>query len=183
MRLVTCFTLIFLSFAINAVENQNQPCNDTDTFFPFKAGREAEQSQHHIEAFDIYCQLAFRGDYRAQFKLATYYHNGIDNYIAVDQQFAYFWAKLANLKIESRKKSLFVAQLKEKLTDKQFLQAEKRFLTLASKVPTGSRIDQKYKPIDLAKLLKKRKKQRKQEYTGSRIKRDKMPDFLKAIFL
>lgn len=182
MRMLSFLMSLFLATLTLASESNDSFCNNSDKFFPFKAAKEAEKSNYKIEAFDMYCQLAFKGDYRAQYQLANFYNSGIDDYVPVDFEFAYLWAKLANSQIPSRKKSLLINELSNKLTSSQLKNADNKFIVFSQRVPTGRRIDQEYKSIDLAKELRLMKKRRKQEYVGSRIKKDKMPEHLKTTF-
>ncbi|TPH15716.1 hypothetical protein [Litorilituus lipolyticus] len=181
MKLAILFILtLFSSFALSSEVNGSL-CNSSDKFFPYKAAKKAEKSDYIIEAFNMYCQLAFNGDYRAQYKLASFYSQGIKNYVSVDKEFAYLWAKLANSQVQSRKKSLLVDKLAGQLTNSQRVNADKNFLVFVQKIPSGRRIDQEYEPIDLAKELRLMEKRRKNEFVGSRIKKDEMPKHLKIV--
>ncbi|QBY03887.1 hypothetical protein E2K93_05600 [Thalassotalea sp. HSM 43] len=147
-----------------------------EQFFPYKAGIQAQQDERHEEAFDIFCQLSFKGDYRAQFQMAQYFAVGVTDYIEADPVFAVLWADLANSRKKSVKRQRFIDTTKATLTDEQ----HKVFITLLPRflqsVPTGQRIDMQFEPLDLNKLYQEYQKAREpQEYTGSRIKRDKPP--------
>ncbi len=178
MKTLVSFLLLIYSSLLSASENEGA-CKKLDTFFPYKAGIVAERSGEVEYAFDIYCDLAFKGDYRAQFKLAQFYSNGIEGYIEPNQIFAVVWAKIANAKIVTRKKSDFIEQLVSELPQKEVEESNKLYTAAIRAVPTGIRIDMKYKPLDLKKILEEHNK--KQLYTGSRIKRKEPPPGLGII--
>ncbi len=165
--LLILFTLL-QSFCSHANEVESG-CENLNLFIPYKAGVQAEKQQLNQQAFAIYCQLAFKGDYRAQFKLAKYYYHGIENFLEQDLQTAYLWAVLSN--------SYVVSSNRTKLTEKiysLFNEREKSELVVLANnfvnlIPSGNRIDMEYKPIDYQKLIKLNKeklKPKKQTWTN-----------------
>lgn len=178
MKYLGLLFLMIFTAVVDANETKGA-CKKLDTFFPYKAGIEAERASEVEYAFDIFCNLAFKGDYRAQFKLAQYYNSGIKNYIEQNQVFALVWAKIANTKILTRRKSDFISQLMNQLPESQLVEVDGLYATAIRSVPTGIRVDMKYKPIDLQKILEEHNK--KKSYTGTRIKRSEPPPGLGII--
>lgn len=148
-------------------------CKPLSEFVPYKAGVKVEKQGDHKKAFDIYCHLAIQGDYRAQFKIAQYFHSGIEGEVETNLVHAYIWAKYSNHYVKSRKRGEFAARIANALSEEQRAAASSSYTMLASVIPGGRRIDMLYKPIDLAKLLKEKNKKKK--FTGSNIKRNEAP--------
>ncbi|MCW9029355.1 MAG: hypothetical protein OQJ80_10520 [Kangiella sp.] len=167
------FITLFLYSSFVYSNQSDGACKKIDTFFPYKAGIVAEKSGEPEYAFDIFCNLAFKGDYRAQFKLAQYYNQGLENYIEPNKVYAVVWARIANTKILTRRKSNFIEQVMSELPDTGINQVDELYSSAIRMIPTGIRIDMKYKPLDLKKILEEHNK--KQQYTGSRIKRSEPP--------
>jgi len=178
MKNLLLILFVVFSSAVEANES-NEACKKIDVFFPYKAGIVAERAGEQEYAFDIFCNLAFKGDYRAQFQLAQYYREGIENYIEPNIVYATVWAKIANSKIETRRKSSFIEELIERLTKDNLNEVNKLYASARTIVPTGIRIDMKYKPLDLDRILKEHNK--KKQYTGSRIRRSEPPPGLGVI--
>jgi len=174
--------ILFLLTSSNCIGEDDKPrnCNKLNNFFPYKAGIVAEKKEAYTLSFDIFCNLAFKGDYRAQFKMAKYYKSGIDEYVEPNLIYAYVWARISNFHIESRKRDNFIKQLKTSLNEKEKNQSDKLFWTAVRVIPGGARIDMKYEPIDLEKILEKQN--HKKYYTGSRIKRKTPPENLGIIY-
>ena len=174
VKLMVCVWLIALPWAGQA-EVVQLPCGDDfDTFYPYKAGVQAEQDQLTEEAFQIFCQLAFKGDYRAQFKLAEYYAQGIPGLIDPDLEFAYIWAALSNSQVVSKRRADFKDSLVTSIPEERLHALASQLKRALQMVPSGARIDMQYKPIDYQKLIEQNKKRReKKTVTGSHIKRDK----------
>ncbi len=166
---------IVCSFIVFCTETkaENNSCKVLSKFFPYKAGVALEKKGKHNNAFDIYCHLAIQGDYRAQFKIAQYFQTGIEGKLEASSVHAIVWAKFANYYIKSRKRADFISSVEQNLSEEQLAIASERFSFMVSMMPGGRRIDMQYKPIDIAELIKEKKKKRK--FTGSNIKKDKAP--------
>ncbi len=179
------YSIIFLAVSLcsqSLLATEPNSCQDLQAFFPYKAGVQAQQDGHHAQAFDIFCNLSFKGDYRAQFKMAYYFDTGVKGYIDSDLVFALLWAKLSNHKIKSLKRKRFIEQLEASLTQEQMNKFRSVYYKFIAKMPTGNRIDMQYEPLDLQKLYKVYQEDRAPKtYTGSRIKRDKPPINLGSI--
>jgi hypothetical protein len=158
--------ILFISTVLRA--NDQIACGENSSFLAYKAGVYAEKNGFIEDSFDIYCQLAFQGDYRAQFKLAQFYKQGIPNILNEDVSFAYVWAKLSNSYIQSTKRSSYIQKIKLALNHNELINAEKLYDLAKSTINTGRRIDQEYKKLDLDKYLNKNRS--KSYTTGSRIK-------------
>jgi hypothetical protein len=158
--------ILFISTVLRA--NDQISCGENSSFLAYKAGVYAEKNGFIEDSFDIYCQLAFQGDYRAQFKLAQFYKQGIPNILKEDVFFAYVWAKLSNSYIQSTKRSSYIQKIKSSLNVTELKNAEKLYDIAKVTLNTGRRIDQEYKKLDFDKFLNK---SRSEAYTtGSRIK-------------
>jgi len=161
---------ILLVFIVSSVVKANEQidCGENSDFIAYKAGVYAEKNGFIEDSFDIYCQLAFQGDYRAQFKLAEFYKQGIPNTLKQDATYAYVWAKLSNSYMQSTKRSSYIQKIKLSLNVDELKNAEKLYDLAKVSINTGRRIDQEYKKLDLDKYLNK---SRSESYTtGSRIK-------------
>lgn len=174
MKFMLYWLFIFLPF-IGQAENAELPCeNDFDSFFPYKAGIQAEQDNLTLEAFNIFCVLAFKGDYRAQFKLAQYYEKGIPGLIDSDFEFAYIWAALSNSQVVSKKRNDFIESIYNLISEERKQTVHLKYQRATQMIPSGFRIDMQYKAIDYQKLFElNKKRQEKKSVTGSHIKRDK----------
>ncbi len=174
LKLMVCTWFIFLSWQGQAEEVQ-LPCGDDfDTFYPYKAGIQAEKDDLTEEAFIIFCQLAFKGDYRAQFKLAQYYSNGITGLIDPDLEFAYIWAALSNSQVVSKKRADYKETIFASIPEDRQEVLISQYKRALQMVPSGLRIDMQYKPINYQKLFEQNKKRsEKKSVTGSHMKRDK----------
>jgi hypothetical protein len=161
---------IVLSLSMEVLAEEGSDCVKLGSFFPYKAGIYAEQkSFQKINAFDIFCNLSYKGDYRAQFKLAKYYEKGVPDYVDANLTYALIWAKLSNSQIKSRKRQIYIDRLIKTLDEKEINTANKLYDVVKLYMPSGLRIDMEYKEIDLEEVFRNQKK----EYTGSRIKRKK----------
>lgn len=178
MKNLLLILFVIISSTVEANES-DEACKKIEAFFPYKAGIVAEKSGEPEYAFDIFCNLAFKGDYRAQFKLAQYYREGIENYIEPNNVYATVWAKIANSKILTRKKTDFINDLLKGLSSDDIKEINMLYASAKKVIPTGNRIDMKYKPLDLEKILKEHNK--KKQYTGSRIRRSEPPPGLGII--
>lgn len=175
-----CILILLAIFPSLTKANESEgACTKIEAFFPYKAGIVAERAGEPEYAFDIFCNLAFKGDYRAQFKLAQYYSEGIENYIEPNNTYAAVWAKLSNSEIVTRKKSDYIERILNHLSKEDISEVNKLYSSAISFIPTGNRIDMKYKPLDLQKILKEHNK--KEKYTGSRIRRSEPPPGLGII--
>lgn len=174
MKSLICCLLFVLPWVGQAEEVQ-LPCGDDfDTFYPYKAGIQAEKDDLILEAFQIYCQLSFKGDYRAQFKMAQYYAMGIPGFVDPDLEFAYIWAALSNSQVVSKKRTDFMESLLVSIPEERHEELTAKYHRARQMVPSGARIDMQHKPIDYQKLFEQNKKRReKKKVTGSHIKRDK----------
>lgn len=172
MKIVIFISLLLYSSFVYSNQSEGA-CKKMDTFFPYKAGIVAEKSGESEYAFDIFCNLAFKGDYRAQFKLAQYYNHGLENYIEPNKVYAVVWARIANTKIPTRRKSNFIEQVMSELPGTETNEVDELYSSAIRMIPTGIRIDMKYKPLDLKKILEEHNK--KKQYTGTRIKRSEPP--------
>ncbi|MCW8878277.1 MAG: hypothetical protein OQK51_14605 [Kangiellaceae bacterium] len=172
-KLVLIFCIIGALLTPELSMAEGSSCKPLSEFVPYKAGVKVEKRGEHKKAFDIYCHLAIQGDYRAQFKIAQYFDTGIKGELEPNLVHSYVWAKYANHYVKSRKRAEFAANIGAKLTEEQRAMASSAYTLLASIMPGGLRIDMQYKPIDIAKLLKEKRKKKK--FTGSNIKRDEAP--------
>ena len=172
------FTLLLITQLIFANDSKIN-CDKTDTFFPYKAGIIAEKNSE-VKAFAIYCNLALKGDYRSQNKLARYYFTGIPNELKPDKISAYVWSKLSISVIKSKKKEAFLKNIKNQLSESEILDAETLFKLIINTIPSGYRIDGQYKPLDLSDFLNQQQNQIK---TGTRIKSKKSIRALNSINL
>lgn len=161
-RLLISLALIFVTSTLSANE-----CRELSGFYTYKAGILLQNEGKNEEAFDVFCNLAYQGDYRAQFKLSRYYKTGIENSVEANEVYALIWAKLSNNSIKSKKRQQFILSLKESMITPQIAQALELFSAVSRIIPTHRRIDQQFKPIDWKRV----KRQIYKEYTGSRIKR------------
>ena len=180
MKFLTAIILFTASTVCTAKENDARSCNKLDKFFSYKAGIVAEKKNVLSLSFDIFCNLAFQGDYRAQFKMAKYYKDGLNDYVEPNLIYAYVWARISNFHIISRKREKFIKELKALLTENERQNSDQLFWSAVRIIPVGARIDMEYKPIDLDKILKKHNERK--AYTGSRIKRQKPPENLGIIY-
>lgn len=134
------------------------------------------------EAFSKYCNLAFAGDYRSQFKMAQYYTGDIQTNFNNNYELAWVWASLSNGHVISANRSRFIEALEKKLSQEQLNQAKALLIESKEIVKTGIRIDQEMKPVDLFKIMKQyQKRTAKKAYTGSRIKKDEAPSNVDTI--
>lgn len=173
-------SVLLLCCANLSAQEADLPCNVIDTFVPFKAGVKAAKSNNHELAFDIFCNLSFKGDYRAQFRLAKYYDGSHASIEETNKVYAWVWANLSNAMVKSTQRAGYIAQLKSQLSADELQLAQKLWRVSKHKIPTGIRLDQQFEPLNYEKLL--RKHNRKTEYTGSRIKKETPPKNL-GIFL
>jgi len=177
--------LTFFSGYLFAESIAYSGCNYSNEFYSYKAAKQAENEGFIEDALGIYCTLAFRGDYRAQYQMALFYENGVDELIESNVEVAYLWATLSNKAVHSKKRQDTIDRLENTLRAQSDFNREKQMLLtraiaqLSLIIPTGRRIDMKYEPIDLRKAMEEKNKKR--EYTGSRIKRDKPPGFLSIV--
>ncbi len=172
-HLALLFILCLIPDVTNAADLSNKCGNDMQTFFPYKAGIEAEKNEMYTEAFIIFCNLALKGDYRAQFKLANYYYSGIPELIEIDYEFAYIWSKLSNHYTTSKRKTLFTEKILQKIAVKNRQTLHLKYEVALNIIPAGTKIDQKYEPINYSKIIKEYKKRKeKKQFVGSRIRRD-----------
>ena len=164
MRLIILF--VSCAITINLYAQEIEVCNIYDEYPLYPAGIKAEKEGHRFNAFEIYCNLAFRGDYRAQFKMAQMYRDGIKDHVNQDLQMAYIWARLANSYATSKRKQKLVDEISAEMDAQALKEAEGLYTSVVVVIPTGRRIDQDHAPVDLDKLRKSKKKL----FTGSRIK-------------
>ncbi len=168
MKGVYLIFVLILACDASAIDIKKD-CESPDLFFPYKAGIQAEKDNLIQQAFAIFCNLAFKGDYRAQFKLAQYYHQGIEDVVQQDQEVAYLWARLSNAYVISKKRTIFIEKIYQAFDAEKKQRLNKLALGLLQTIPTGARIDMQYKPIDYKKLWKQQKKKnepKKQTWTN-----------------
>ncbi len=163
------------------IAEQKNNCVATDKFFPYKAGVFAEKKGTPTTAFNIYCNLAYKGDYRAQFKLAQYFSHGIPELVEPDKVQSYLWASLSNYSVKSKKRERFILQLEKSFAEDELNKLKRTVHKARKYIPVGARIDMQYKALDLEKLIEKAKKDEKKVYTGSRLKSKKPPGTVSVI--
>ena len=177
MKILVFFVAGLMAFAIHAAEDSFSHCTIYEEFPFYQSGVLAEKAGETFNAFEIYCNLAFRGDYRAQFKLAQLYQSGVDGHFSSDLKMAYVWASMANSYVFSKRKQKLIDELTAALDSEALAAAKKLYGSTAIVLPTGRRIDQNHEPVDVKELWKKKQ----QIFTGSRIKTDKPIRSLKRV--
>lgn len=152
-------------------------CGKTsDDFITFKMAKIAQSQQHTDDAIDLFCNLAFSGDYRAQFQLAQYYAKSLPSDLQQNNTFAWVWTRLSNATVVSRHRTDYLTALEAKMSDDERKEARKIYNQARQAIRTDLRIDQQLPPLDWAKIMANYEKENgKQEYTGTRIKRDDKP--------
>jgi hypothetical protein len=169
---------LFLSLASAQLfaKGDDLPCNPIDIFVPFNVGIEAVKTNNHQLAFDIFCDLSFKGDYRAQFRLAKYYDGTNQAGQETNKVYAWVWANLSNSVIKSTNRARYIADLTAKLSVDEMQEAKSLLLSSQAQIPSGGRFDQQFEPLDYDKIKAKYEKETEsKEYTGSRIKQDEPP--------
>ena len=157
MKLIISICIVVFSFSIQAEQDRSQICIIHDEFKVYIEGIKAEKTGDLVLAFEIYCDLAVRGDYRAQYKLASMYQNGIKGRLKPDLRTAYFWAHISNSHAYSRKKQILMEELAKQL-EADVLDDAKNLADKAIDVlPRGRRLDQVTEPITAEELKKKLK--------------------------
>ena len=169
------FKVIFLAFLpLSAIAQDKiiDECVPLPEFFPYKAGIEAEKRGKDSKAFEIYCSLAVQGDYRAQFKLAKYYLDGIRGYIEPNKVLAHVWSRMSIFSVQSRKRKELEKSVKKTLTEHQINRSDQIFWTIVRVIPSNQRIDMAFKPLNLEDYLIKDDKPRfSREMISTRIKK------------
>lgn len=172
---LSMFVLLLVSKPLFAQEDA-VACNQIDVFVPFNVAIQAFKTNNHQLAFDIFCDLSFRGDYRAQFRLAKYYSTPNDAVQKPNKVYAWVWANLSNSVVKSTNRARYIATLTDTLTPENLQEAQKLLLTARVSIPSGERFDQKFEPIDYLKIKSQYEKDtQSKEYTGSRLKKDEPP--------
>lgn len=145
-------------------------------FITYKMAKIAQSQQHTADAIDLFCNLAFSGDYRAQFQLAQYYAKTLPSDLQQNNAFAWVWTRLSNATVVSRHRSEYLSALESRMSDDERKEAKKIYYQAKLAIRTDLRIDQQLPPLDWAKIMANYEKENgKQEYTGTRIKRDDKP--------
>lgn len=176
MKLKLSSLLLTLVSAQLFAKNDDLPCNPMDVFVPFNVGIQAEKTNNHKLAFDIFCDLSFKGDYRAQFRLAKYYYGDNQSTQDTNEIYAWVWANLSNSVIKSTNRARFIADLTAKLSADELKEARRLLENSQRQIPSGGRFDQEFEPLDYDKIKAKYEKETEsKEYTGSRIKQDEPP--------
>lgn len=182
MNIKWLLVILLFSTSTTYAETGKVACNQLDTFMPYKAGIKAAESDNMALAFDIFCNLSFNGDYRAQFKLAQYYDGIHKSEEAENKVYAWVWASLSNSVVKSTKRNKYIEKLSIRMSNEELIQAQRLFAASKAKIPSGLRIDQMFEPLDYEAILKKYKRDTApKEYTGSRLKKDKPPENLGII--
>ncbi|PHS18793.1 MAG: hypothetical protein COA86_06355 [Kangiella sp.] len=164
MKILIAIFLMFFATVLSATD-----CKNENKFYSYKAAVFAEKKNKFPQALNIYCNLAYKGDHRAQYKLAKIYFNGIDGVVHKDNAIAFLWALLSNSVINSVKKENLINEITAVMEEHELELVIENNRHILENIPSGRRIDQKYSDIDLTKYLK----DQKITYTGSRIKRKK----------
>ena len=173
MKNLLSISLLWVTYMSDATDLSSE-CQGMKEFIPYKAGVQAEKKNLPVEAFLIWCNLALKGDYRAQFKLANYYFNGSPNVIEPDPEFAYVWAMLSNYYAVSKKKTEYAEMIYTFISPENVESLNLKLERALKIIPTGNRIDIQHAPIDYDKLFKEfKERSKKKQFTGSRIRRDK----------
>lgn len=169
---------LILPLSLNTYANEkiSNVCKKSNKFFPYKAGVIAAK-ENAESAFEIFCSLAIKGDYRSQFKIANYYYNGILGYLDESEIDAYVWAKLSISHVKSLKKENFLIKIQQGLSDLDLSKANTIYELAVQLIPSGNRIDGQYEPIDLNAYIKE-----KTTTTGSRIKGKKSTRSISYIY-
>ncbi|TQV73888.1 hypothetical protein FLL45_13570 [Aliikangiella marina] len=169
---IVCLLALFVSVSQAEASNEesSEPkCESSGEFVSYKAGVYAEKSNKKAHAFNLYCNVAYKGDYRAQFKLARLYLHGIDGYLSSNKVVAGVWARISNSVARSVKRKNLINQIESELSKDELAELNSIYTTARALIPSGNRIDHQYIKEDLSKYLKDEKR----VYTGSRIKRKK----------
>lgn len=112
------------------------------------------------KGFLAFCQLAFLGDHRAQFKVAKHFEKGIGNHLKPSLVTALAWAKISNQHAEQKRKSEYIALLKARLDEEDKHLAYTKMFALSEMVGNVIMIDS---------YQNKSKHRRKYKQLGSNI--------------
>lgn len=168
-RLVLGIFICFFTLELSARETEAFECEEINSFISYKDARALEKQANITKALQHYCNLAYLGDYRAQYKFAEYYSSGVPGVLEKDLIKALFWASISNSVIVSNKKSKLISKIKSEISKEDLSIAEKLLYERRAYIISGIKYDMQYKDIDYEKINKKLNE--KKVYTGSRIKR------------
>ena len=147
--------MLSIAVCASAADEQWQYCAPLQSVYSYSAGVQAQKEGYDVAAFDIFCNLAVRGDYRSQYKLAQYYLSGIENYLQPNKNYAYVWAKISNSYVLSRNRQRLVDEIAAGISrEEQEKQNNLLYAAVLRSIPAGTRLAIDSAADDYKRLLR-----------------------------